>query len=663
MVLEHEKHEALENWAAVILILIIIVFTASFELCTSGILKWLKKQDLQGLQNMLNAVFKELTILGFISLLLFSTVRSGIAQKLNDKVFGQTETEKVAIKEAAEKGQIPAPPTTLQELFEDVHILIFVIMVMYIVEAAILLLVGRRTIHSFAALDRQSKEELAGALSDVGSQNEGGLPVITQHRQEVLVFYGLRERFLNPPISVFTKPHEKSFPFSNYLAANYTELLVELIELPVTSLLIVLIMTLLLRPFMILQGVSFLLFLVAIAVGLFVLTLGAWIVVHRGYRLLIPNPERIRHYLMLSGEAANSSMSGKNSVGSRIHSSQYTEVFRAPIDALPVYAKTLCGTANRIERQVPGGKLTVFRRCLQLLLFLNAVFTAVVLHDAISIVPSEIGLWWTHRLWSYPLTLGIVLVNLTCWVSLIREFMCMTCLDCQVNETMIHEVEEAMESEMLQRNVEILRVMFHNADHAHTTGSPERTAAEMERVALEFARLPSQTKNLVTLIFATVSRYHDRLGEPEMKGVVTKTDMREAFRLMGWTADRISTYILTSWFDERDVNKHGLLTFTGFVQVIMLSTSLGDALKDPHETRLSRRERVRALFEALDENHDDELSVIEIMKMLEGLTPPATEKEIQHLIERLSGGGSSVTFAQLMFFVESVDPPKPVDVG
>lgn len=91
-------------------------------------------------------------------------------------------------------------------------------------------------------------------------------------------------------------------------------------------------------------------------------------------------------------------------------------------------------------------------------------------------------------------------------------------------------------------------MMFHKADHAHTTESPERTAAEMERVALEFSRLPSQTRNLVTLIFAAVSRHHDCLGEPTMRGVVTKNDMREALRLMGWNTDRLSTYILTSWY-------------------------------------------------------------------------------------------------------------------
>lgn len=98
------QQEALENWyafalscaivlnfhrirATVVLILIIVIFTAAFEFCTTGILKWytplslqasgttshtgqlcafrLSKQGLPGLRNMLNAVFKELAILGY----------------------------------------------------------------------------------------------------------------------------------------------------------------------------------------------------------------------------------------------------------------------------------------------------------------------------------------------------------------------------------------------------------------------------------------------------------------------------------------------------------------------------------------------------------------------------------------------------------------------
>lgn len=91
----------------------------------------------------------------------------------------------MAIEEAVKKGEKPAPPTTLQELFEvravaslleivflsilqEIHILIFVVMVMYICEA------GRHHIlESYASL-RQPSSSLSVVSQSAGSSTSTG---------------------------------------------------------------------------------------------------------------------------------------------------------------------------------------------------------------------------------------------------------------------------------------------------------------------------------------------------------------------------------------------------------------------------------------------------------------------------------------------------------
>lgn len=87
-----------------------------------------------------------------------------------------------------------------------------------------------------------------------------------------------------------------------------------------------------------------------------------------------------------------------------------------------------------------------------------------------------------------------------------------------------------------------LHFLAHKADHAHARKSPEQREADMERVQLEFKRLPGSTKNLISTIFNAVAR--PQIGE---ESIVTQRDMREALRLMGWGADETSAHIVETW--------------------------------------------------------------------------------------------------------------------
>lgn len=109
-----------------------------FEALIEMLHHFLAKRKLYPVRKMLDAFYRELTVLGFISFSLFTFSTTGFVQYVNDRVFGVSETEAVALEEAQKAGHNKIPPTTLMEIFEEVHIFLFVIMAIFIGIAAYL---------------------------------------------------------------------------------------------------------------------------------------------------------------------------------------------------------------------------------------------------------------------------------------------------------------------------------------------------------------------------------------------------------------------------------------------------------------------------------------------------------------------------------------------
>ena len=105
----------------------ISVLSLLFEVGVGHLRRSLKRKN-QVLEPFLGGVLKELTILGFISFTLFLTIQTGLIQTLNDSIFGLNKTEQTALEEHPDL----APPTTFTEIFEEIHILVFFIMVVFV---------------------------------------------------------------------------------------------------------------------------------------------------------------------------------------------------------------------------------------------------------------------------------------------------------------------------------------------------------------------------------------------------------------------------------------------------------------------------------------------------------------------------------------------------
>ncbi|KAL8440390.1 hypothetical protein Efla_000278 [Eimeria flavescens] len=270
---EESHEEYIENWVIIGLFVIVIICSIAFELLIETLEEYLPRRGLHKLQDMLNCAFKELTILGFISLFLYSTVRLGYMRQLNDKYLGVSKTEEAAIVEAEEHGEEPYPPTHLTETFESIHVLIFMIMVTFIFQVAALTAVGYRTMRKLEYLDAKTDEDLKNDVASLLDHQLFNERLI----RESLEHWGIRRRFTSATNPLMPKPRRPEpgrpqFSFAAYLIHCFGESLAEMIELPPSILILTLLIVVLLRPALSLPGREVIVFMILAAFSLLLLT-------------------------------------------------------------------------------------------------------------------------------------------------------------------------------------------------------------------------------------------------------------------------------------------------------------------------------------------------------------------------------------------------------
>ncbi|KAL8438668.1 hypothetical protein ACSSS7_000010 [Eimeria intestinalis] len=270
---EETHDEYIENWVIISLFIVVITCSIVFELLLGTLEGYLHRRRLHKLQDMLDCAFKELTILGFISLFLYSTIRLGYMRQLNDKYLGVSKTEEAAIVEAEAHGEEAYPPTHLTETFESIHVLIFMIMLTFIIQVAALTVVGYKTMRKLEYMDSKTEAELrsdVSALLGHGHQDE-------QLIREALEHWGVRRRFISATNPLMPKPRRPEparpqFSFAAYLTHCFGESLAEMIELPPSILILTLLIVVLLRPALSLPGREVIVFMIIGACGLLFLT-------------------------------------------------------------------------------------------------------------------------------------------------------------------------------------------------------------------------------------------------------------------------------------------------------------------------------------------------------------------------------------------------------
>jgi hypothetical protein len=157
-------------------------------------------------------LFKELTVLGCIALLVFMSVKTGIPQQISVWIF---ET-----------------PSELVEMFDMAHVLIFLIVVLFVTMISMILWRFRAYCQDWEAFELSAidADQQGKTRRDIKELTIGNPP--RPMPEEIKAFVALRRNFMKPPIKqVGARDLDIGFKFSAYLKACTTEVFKDLVEI------------------------------------------------------------------------------------------------------------------------------------------------------------------------------------------------------------------------------------------------------------------------------------------------------------------------------------------------------------------------------------------------------------------------------------------------
>nr|PIM03759.1 EF hand domain-containing protein [Toxoplasma gondii COUG] len=644
---EESTRENVENWITLGLFLFIIACSLIFEMAFDSTEEFLTYRGVTSLLKMLRGAYKELTILGFISLTSFATVRLGQMQRLNDTYLGVSKTEAAALREATEAGETLSPPTHLTEVFEEIHVLIFIIMFLFILAAAVFTLVGYRLLRKYEYFDAKTETDLRNDVTMLQTSAD----VSEQHVNESLIYWGLRQRFIYPSIPLVPRPREREtgypqFSFSDYISYCFGETLTGMVELPPSILIISFFIVLLLRPALDLSGREIIVFMILMAFALLGMTALAMMYTRYINEKLQPHSAKLREFF---GEK-------------RASSDQMRQAIAAPIDDRPfaVVRSTLPWrrVSNRAATLFPFGKPLYFRRLTQLLLFSHAVYTAVLLTLVTTVSQGSAFVWLAHGWWSYPLTFIPLLVSLFIWGKFLPTYSITYSVDMLASYDVIRSVEARQDAAVLEKDHRYLVFMMHEAEKLE-----QGKKVQIQRILSQYDQLPKEAKRSIESTFRALASSPEKFPTATVPGVVTKKDVKEVLRCLNiqtGTKDD-ATLFLNEWFDAVDDTGSGYVNFDKFKALIML---LGNFGVKPDMYQRFQEERLQKLFRSLDADQDNRISEEELRQALHGITPPVSKRDVDLLFKRMSKTGTDIAFEDLRNWAQKtqtrVTGPVPV---
>jgi hypothetical protein len=211
---EEEENPHLLYTVNVCVVLVLILLTIGFELMK----EYLEESVSRNMKPIVETLFGEMTVLGFLSVFTFVVTKAGSFQRLGATLFGEAHSEE------------------LHEIFENAHFIIFFIMIFFVVQVLVLVQEAGETEQEWVAMDRAARDPDASWAERAASYQ--------QHRQQsflrsytsllfrnmsvekeddLLLFKALRDEFvldrdLDYPFRPSEERVDEDFNFGRYLS-------------------------------------------------------------------------------------------------------------------------------------------------------------------------------------------------------------------------------------------------------------------------------------------------------------------------------------------------------------------------------------------------------------------------------------------------------------
>jgi hypothetical protein len=231
---EGESKKELDLTVMVCIVILLILLTVVFE----AIKEFLEEAVNDDMKIILEKLFGELTVLGFLAMVTFIITTTGYFSILSKRLFGENEE--------------------LLEYFESVHFSIFFIMIFFVCQVLVLVKEAAQTEKEWTALDRLCRlhpEDVTTAASVRGAIQTGPsrgnsfsalMPLLrnndAEEKEDELIFKALRfefilERSSEAPFEPVPeeKRIENDFNFGRYLSLSLTHLLTHVVEVRIVT--------------------------------------------------------------------------------------------------------------------------------------------------------------------------------------------------------------------------------------------------------------------------------------------------------------------------------------------------------------------------------------------------------------------------------------------
>jgi len=194
---EVEIYEKLEASSIVCIVILLILITIAFEVSKEKIEDSVSKTN----KPIIESLFGEMTILGFLSVLIFFLMKSGLFEMLSTELFGNEEHE------------------PLVEIVEQVHFALFFIMIIFVIQVLVLAKQGMNTEREWLKMERKCHN--SAYIAKITTNPEG------RDDEKQLLYHALREEFINersmdPPFLPTSIEHRvpADFNFGRYLSIS-----------------------------------------------------------------------------------------------------------------------------------------------------------------------------------------------------------------------------------------------------------------------------------------------------------------------------------------------------------------------------------------------------------------------------------------------------------
>ncbi|KAF4745923.1 hypothetical protein FOZ62_015621 [Perkinsus olseni] len=249
------EEEEVSSWVYVTEVVVVIVLSLLFEYIQERIREKLEEEGKTTLVRMMDTLFREIMILGFIGLFVFICTKTGLAKEISKAVIGEA---------AKEGGEDP-----LAESFESIHMIIFCVMVVFIFQCVTLMLGAERITRRWDVWEQMSEtgrekhvdsrhNSLERRLVDRGFLDEEGnekSPLkfsenwfsysVPDELRDIVIWRLLRHEFLFPShgrgqklalVSQIPEVRDPIvFDFERYLTEKLGEGFVELVEVDLAT--------------------------------------------------------------------------------------------------------------------------------------------------------------------------------------------------------------------------------------------------------------------------------------------------------------------------------------------------------------------------------------------------------------------------------------------